>query len=94
MVHFFFFFFISDFMLLKILLRDYLCAKIVKLINSLVEPSPRNSGFLFRLQHQKETSSYTSELNDYRNKFTASMLIQLYILSFMVQVKIQKSAAS
>jgi len=75
-------------------LRDYLCAKIVKLINSLVEPSPRNSGFLFRLQHQKETSSYTSELNDYRNKFTASMLIQLYILSFMVQVKIQKSAAS
>jgi hypothetical protein len=53
---------ISNFLLLKILLRDFLCAKIVKLTNSLVEPSPKNSGFL-KLQHQKETSSYTSKLN-------------------------------
>jgi hypothetical protein len=30
--------------------------------NSLVEPSPKNSGFLSKLQHQKETRSYTSEL--------------------------------
>jgi hypothetical protein len=60
----------------------------VKLTNLLVEPNPRNSGFLSRLQHQKETSSYTSELNDYMNKFTASVLIQQYILSFIVQVKI------
>jgi hypothetical protein len=37
-------------------------ARIVKMTNSLVEPSPKNSGFLSKLQHQKETSSYTSEL--------------------------------
>jgi hypothetical protein len=57
-----FFFFNSGFLLLKILLRDYLCARIVKLTNSLVEHSPKNSGFLSRMQHQKETSNYTSEL--------------------------------
>jgi len=55
-------FFISDFLLLKILLRDYLCARIVKLTNSLVEPSPKNFGFLSKLQDQKETCSYTSKL--------------------------------
>jgi hypothetical protein len=66
----------------------------VKLTNSLVESSLRNYGFLSRLQHQKETSSYTFELNDYMNKFTASVLFQQYILSFMVQVKIQNSDAS
>jgi hypothetical protein len=49
-------------MLMKILLRDYLCARIVKLTNSLVEPNLKNSGFLSKLQHQKETPSFTFEL--------------------------------
>jgi hypothetical protein len=35
---------------------------IVKLTNLLVEPSPKNSGFLSKLQHKKETSNYTFEL--------------------------------
>jgi hypothetical protein len=43
------FFLISDFLLLKILLTDYLCARIVKFTNSLVEPSRKNSGFLSKL---------------------------------------------
>jgi len=80
-------FFFSDFLLLKILLRDYLCARIVKLTNSLVEPSPKNYGFLFKLQDQKETSNYSSKLIVTWINLTGSMLIQPYILSFMRQVK-------
>jgi len=33
------------------------------LTNSLMEPSPKNFGFLSKLQHYKKTSSYTSELH-------------------------------
>jgi len=54
-VHFFF----SNFLLLKILLEIFfLYARIVKLTNSLVKPSPKNFGFLSKLHHQKGTSSY------------------------------------
>jgi len=78
-VHFFF--------LLKSLLRDFFCARIVKLTNSLVKPSPKNSGFLSKLQHQKETISYISELIV---TWINSLLLcwYSYILSFMVQIKI------
>jgi hypothetical protein len=55
--------------------------------DSLVEPSPKNSGFLSKLQHKTETSSYSSKLIIPWINFTASVLIQPYILSFMVQVK-------
>jgi hypothetical protein len=63
--------------------------RIVKLTNSLGEPSPKNSGLLSKLQHKKETSSYSSKLIVTWINFTASVLIQPYILSFMVQVKIK-----